>query len=80
MGIYSLDLGNLHTRKTGKLMADRKDDFTDNIIFKFYQEIIDLIHRACCRIFNREHRIIRRSFFDRYHCIPERRHMEILLT
>ena len=52
-------------------MRDWNYDFSYNIIFKFYQKVIDFIYRTCCRIFDWKHCIICGALLDCFHCIPE---------
>ena len=59
-------------------MNNRKDRLCYNIIFKFIQQIIHLVHRTCRRIFNRKNCKIRRAFFNCLHRIPECPYMKAI--
>ena len=76
MRINSFNIGKLCTRKSQNRMIDLQDLFAHNVVIIFFQQIIDSIHLACGRIFNRKDCIIRHTFFDSLHALFPGTHMK----
>ena len=76
--INTFDICKCCSRKSWQSMHYRKDRLSNNIILKFIQKIIHLVHRTCRWIFNRKNRIIRSPFFNRSHCITECSYMKAI--
>ena len=78
MGIYCFDFGQIRSRQTKQTVFNFDNLLTDNIVFKFYQQIINLTDHTRCGIFNRQNSKIRTAFIDRTHRIPECLHMKTI--
>ena len=75
-GIHSLNVFKRSARKPGQCMANRNHRFTHNIIFKFNQQIIHLVHRTCCGIFDWKNSKICRAILNGFHRLTESSHIE----
>ena len=64
------------SRQPRQGMGDGKDGLSYDIILKLHQKIIHLSHRPGSGILDGKHRVIRRSFFNGVHGVPEGPHVE----
>ena len=76
VGVYGLDILQLRPRQSDQRMLTLYDLLPDDIIFKIHEQVVVIRDDTRRRIFNRQHRIVRRAFRNRLHRIPECPYME----